>query len=338
MTTSYLASSWGRAASDFCDDTSTTWASAYLYALDKMGGRGLGLGSDVNGLAMLPDPRFGTAACLGASGDDYRASLLHAMAAHQQNGVRYDSRFGVMEIGDAGKSRFAESGNGFAYSAAEREVWEGLAEAEVARWEPTVGDAFRRIDDYDQRAGDRLPSEASRVRRYAKGFWIKQHGGSPDVFDRCRDDCDELDNCQQYCAGPDRFERAAYLAFPTPLMEGHREDGLPFVKTVVDSWLRMQGNNRPMHKYVVHGLNSQGRPIDRDFDVNLEGMAHYGLLPDWLQDVKNIGVDGQSLASLFLGAEDYIEVWERAEQGAEALASLGQSEPAVSSGFAPCER
>ena len=28
----------------------------------------------------------------------------------------------------------------------------------------------------------------------------------------------------------------------------------------------------------------------RDFDYNLDGLAHYGMLPDMLQDLKNVGL------------------------------------------------
>jgi hypothetical protein len=51
----------------------------------------------------------------------------------------------------------------------------------------------------------------------------------------------------------------------------------------------------------------------RDYDVNIDGMAHYGLLPDLLQDLRNVGVQLQDMAALYRSAEDYIRVWERCE-------------------------
>jgi len=47
----------------------------------------------------------------------------------------------------------------------------------------------------------------------------------------------------------------------------------------------------------------------RKHDFNVHGLAHVGLVPDMLQDVKNLGVD---LAPLFSSAEGYIRMWERA--------------------------
>jgi len=48
-------------------------------------------------------------------------------------------------------------------------------------------------------------------------------------------------------------------------------------------------------------------------------------MPDWLQDVKNVGIDEQRMAPLFMGAEDYIEMWERASERAMALTVKSRS-------------
>jgi microsomal dipeptidase-like Zn-dependent dipeptidase len=48
------------------------------------------------------------------------------------------------------------------------------------------------------------------------------------------------------------------------------------------------------------------------FDYNTEGLAHFGLVPDMLQDLKNVGMPQEDLALLFRSAEDYIRMWERA--------------------------
>lgn len=50
-----------------CGGTSQSWAQAYLYLTKELGGRPVGLGSDFNGLAGLPGPRFGAEACHGGS-------------------------------------------------------------------------------------------------------------------------------------------------------------------------------------------------------------------------------------------------------------------------------
>lgn len=51
----------------------------------------------------------------------------------------------------------------------------------------------------------------------------------------------------------------------------------------------------------------------RIFDYNVDGLAHYGLVPDWLEDLRiTAGADGQAIVNdLSRGAEAYLQVWER---------------------------
>jgi hypothetical protein len=49
----------------------------------------------------------------------------------------------------------------------------------------------------------------------------------------------------------------------------------------------------------------------REFAYNLEGLAHYGMLPDMFQDLKNTGLPYDTFKKLFSSAGRYIEVWEK---------------------------
>ena len=71
-------------------------------------------------------------------------------------------------------------------------------------------------------------------------------------------------------------------------------------------WERMQGDNRPLTR-------SKAGPR-RDFDYNLDGMAHFGMLPDFLQDLRNVGLTAEDLAPLFRSAYDYVEMWSACAQ------------------------
>ncbi|MBB4907578.1 amidohydrolase family protein [Actinophytocola algeriensis] len=55
------------------------------------------------------------------------------------------------------------------------------------------------------------------------------------------------------------------------------------------------------------------RTGERVFDVNTDGLAHYGLLPDWLEDLRIVaGPDGQAVvADMSRGAEVYLRTWGR---------------------------
>lgn len=58
---------------------------------------------------------------------------------------------------------------------------------------------------------------------------------------------------------------------------------------------------------------------DREFNFNHMGMAHIGLLPDFLQDLRNIGLQDNRLDPLFRSAEAYVEMWECAQQRARQI-------------------
>ncbi|MGW0400057.1 discoidin domain-containing protein [Streptomyces sp. NPDC003002] len=79
----------------------------------------------------------------------------------------------------------------------------------------------------------------------------------------------------------------------------------------------------------------------RTWDLNTDGAAHYGLVPDWIEDVRLVG--GQDVVDdLFRGAESYLKTWGTSERhkagvnlaaGAPASASSSEWNPFTS--YAP---
>jgi hypothetical protein len=64
-----------------------------------------------------------------------------------------------------------------------------------------------------------------------------------------------------------------------------------------------------------------GAVIDRQrsgtrvYDINTDGVDHYGLYPDWIEDLRRVA--GQQIVDdLANGAEAYLQMWERAEAAA----------------------
>ncbi|HLG61096.1 MAG TPA: membrane dipeptidase [Ktedonosporobacter sp.] len=53
---------------------------------------------------------------------------------------------------------------------------------------------------------------------------------------------------------------------------------------------------------------------DGAYDINLMGLAHYGMIPDFLQDGRNVGLSEQDLKPLFRSASDYLAMWEKCER------------------------
>jgi microsomal dipeptidase-like Zn-dependent dipeptidase len=50
------------------------------------------------------------------------------------------------------------------------------------------------------------------------------------------------------------------------------------------------------------------------WDYNTDGVAHVGLMPDFIQDLRTVGVTDAQLQPLFRSAEAYVHMWELAEQ------------------------
>ncbi|HEX2161565.1 MAG TPA: hypothetical protein VHF88_07065, partial [Thermoleophilaceae bacterium] len=55
----------------------------------------------------------------------------------------------------------------------------------------------------------------------------------------------------------------------------------------------------------------------RTYDVNVDGVDHYGLYPDWIEDLRIVG-GPQIIEDLANGAEAYLRLWEQAEAAAAA--------------------
>jgi hypothetical protein len=50
---------------------------------------------------------------------------------------------------------------------------------------------------------------------------------------------------------------------------------------------------------------------ERVYDINTDGVAHYGMYPDWLEDLRMQGGD-EIIADMVRGPEAYLQMWERA--------------------------
>ncbi|MFC9860967.1 MULTISPECIES: galactose-binding domain-containing protein [unclassified Streptomyces] len=116
----------------------------------------------------------------------------------------------------------------------------------------------------------------------------------------------------------------------------------------VGGWPAPRGGDTPNPVKYPFRSTDGGSVIDkqtageRTWDFNTDGAAHYGTVPDWIEDIRIVGGQGV-VDDLFSGAESYLRTWgntERYTSGANlasgAAASASSSEwwnPFVS--FAP---
>ncbi len=71
----------------------------------------------------------------------------------------------------------------------------------------------------------------------------------------------------------------------------------------------------------------------RVFDYNEDGLAHIGMLPDMIQDLKKVGLSDDALQPLFQSAEAYILMWEKS---LEASNNSDLDETCGGQGQSPC--
>jgi hypothetical protein len=55
----------------------------------------------------------------------------------------------------------------------------------------------------------------------------------------------------------------------------------------------------------------QQRSGERVYDINVDGVAHYGLYPDWIEDLR-MQAGKRIIRDMGRGAEAYLQMWERA--------------------------
>lgn len=70
----------------------------------------------------------------------------------------------------------------------------------------------------------------------------------------------------------------------------------------------------PFRSYDGRVTFTRERTGSRVFDLNIDGVAHYGLIPDLLADTETSSGGRRALSLLFNSAEAYLEMWERAER------------------------
>ena len=282
-----------------CAGSSTSWAEAYLYAVAKTGGKGVAIGSDINGAAGLPGSRFGTFAAYGARHDARREPSRKDEIDQQSNGVAYRE-----PIRDYRWHRFEPTGES-GYDEETCDIWHAIAQY-AAGFNPSAQTHPR--SDYPELKIQQLLEAAD---LYLDQDWIDHITLGFLMADQVEPPDDEEmqhwphEQCAAYYARKDQAESAA-----APLDE-HTQALKEKIKAAWQKWQQMSGNNRPLARSFAGER--------RDFDINIDGMAHYGMLPDLLQDVRNIGLSAEDLAPLFRSAYDYIQMWQKCEQRANDL-------------------
>ncbi len=85
----------------------------------------------------------------------------------------------------------------------------------------------------------------------------------------------------------------------------------------------LQRNKPPLpysgNMYRTDMIFRKARAGSREFDFNTDGLAHIGLLPDFLRDLVHVGMTDAQMDPLFSSAEAFLRMWESCEARGAAL-------------------
>lgn len=279
----------GRVPNDM-PGSSKSWAQTYLMAVDRFGGTNVALATDFT-LVHGAGPRFGMKAGFPIKDDARRKHLQAHFVYLQQNGVRY-----AEPLIDYRSHRFEGPNEGAVYLPEQKEMWEAIAMFKAG--------ANPAHNIYPR-------ARNGKIQNLAKGLFA-----STDAEMQAA-----IDSVSGIFAGnsPHEVRTGSYIRrgiVPTASDPAETLRLYPLMLNVWHKWLAMEGNNRPMHRSTMLCRldDDRNKPYLKEWDINLDGMAHYGLLPDFLQDGKNSGLTRDDLRPLFRSAEDYIRLWERCER------------------------
>lgn len=286
----YYKKSYGNIPND-CAGSSKTWAQMYLYSADKMNGKGIALCTD-RGMTDFITPRFGPNAAYTLK-DEELASVKKDMRAAQRyaqrNGVRYDRPMQSFHL--SWYHQPEEQG----INEYENDAWAAFAADEANISAGQIPDSYYLL-------------HLGRIRNYVTG--LRAAGESVLMLPGFLTGDAPYEQAVMYCLKRNINPLNLSIYNTKYSQEDQRNFNKIYysVKPAWDSWQSKYGNNQPLRRL---------KTGNRDWDFNTDGMAHYGLMPDFLQDLRNIGLAPYQLTFLFRSAEDYIQMWEKTERASK---------------------
>lgn len=283
-----------------CDGSTKSWAQNYLYTIQTMPGKGIGLATD-KGFTEGVGPRFGAFASykLMEEENDYlKLTLRKQQRMSQDNAVKYNIPFQDWNPRrfEMGKLETFEDGIFEEDLLKALAFWTTHPQLQIAK--PAEHPEINNVPP------SQFLFQTDRVKHLVIGLSITDANNllATGIFSGADQPWQQaITYCFSHNTIPANLPRAKYEGLYLNLVQKKYEQWKP----VYDLWQRMlNGKNEPLRK-LVNG--------NRDWDYNLDGMAHYGMIPDFIQDLKNVGIRIDQMMPLFSSAEEYIRMWEKTD-------------------------
>jgi len=295
-----------------CPGSSKTFAQSTIYALEHMKRRGIALGSDINGYVVGPGPRFGPQSAYGLRED--ALGKRSEFIGKQENGVAYDLKegrpgttgvFNGRGVDQSTDNGWPKTAKGFRYNKEQRDFFVALR---IFRWgwQKSPKLTHDEVPEITENL-NHSSYDWNRVKEFTRGLLLGPTDGNPGS------DIDPDVNMKQKLAKA-VYRRKVFGETPPSEIGGDIDsDNYRRYKFFIKAWEdyeKVYGNNTPMKRCETHLVQ---------WDYNFDGLAHYGLLPDFFQDLNNVGLEAHDMSPMFRSAEDFAQMWTKSQCAADAL-------------------
>lgn len=292
-----------------CAGTSKSWAQLYLYALEKLHGQNVAFGTDASGVIQFPGPRFGPQSAYGLDEAHHslRPAQIELQGRSHPDGVLYTPLHGHPLTTSAFVGRGMDPddelapptrADGYEYNKAQVTFFAAIP---IFYWVIdnssglSQGQVNSMLESFEDALSPNYPNRRH-TKEYAFGLvdGYKGWDTQSDFFDG------DVGTCQQ-------LGKSIYLS---------QVLGQPPLSDVTGNATKLARYRDLLivwnHFHRAFGPNT---PLTRcqtgykQWDINFEGVAHYGLIPDFLQDLHNVGMEPQDMSVLFRSAEEFARMW-----------------------------
>ena len=300
-------------------------AQLLLYAIEKMNGSGVCFGTDINGFAGLVGPRFGSNSASAAGHDRYDIYNRRNFVYGQANQVRYTpftdlsgNRFRGQLTGSYDElknnpEKFLHAGKLFTEEQGDfmlaLQIYYSMEER--YKREAESGDTKNKIDWYLNHVVH-SSYDKGRIREFIKGL-IKGGNGENVGTDIFNGDVGTQQQISLKVSREKIFNNRTVdgrIGDVTSNPEKNRRHKL--LEAAFDYYQIMTrpGTNEPL---------IPASTLGKTWDYNIDGMAHYGMMADFFQDLKNVGMKPKDMSVLFNSAEDFARMWEKCVRQSEKV-------------------
>ena len=108
------------------------------------------------------------------------------------------------------------------------------------------------------------------------------------------------------------------------------------IGTDVNGFFPLPGVPKPSESITYGGALNRSVTGTKIWDFNIDGMAHYGLLPEFIASTERVGMTAAEKATFFSSAERFAQMWEKVDTSKNNVDSVDLDHDGVADGNDNC--